>query len=192
MNTKNLTDKILPILGILLLFAIVFWSTSSSSPYNSKSNVLHKQIYDFKFMNKLNPGKTFIKSKHKKLVILVSPTCPFCRSTLQSLSKIHSEYKDKINFFPTFNVKKDTNQIKSFMESNNFKLDYYTFSDTTILKNIRAVPTFLYLDEADRIVRLTSGGVESEEILRSMLDNYLNNNYSWRSKPSKDSAACSY
>lgn len=90
-----------------------------------------------------------------KMLVYLSVRCPHCLDLLKAINSSPTVF-NKEQIFPIFKV--TPHEIDSFAKSNNLQnIKLYHIPNNYISKEIKSVPTFLILDEKNKIKKVYNG-----------------------------------
>jgi len=106
------------------------------------------------------------------LLEFMSPDCPHCREMAPVLTRLHAQYRDRVQFV-TVAFDKSVPRVQRFAASEKHGWPYLLGSQDVInAYRLDGVPTFWFLAPAGRVVNRVVGSMP-EEVLRQHLDSLL-------------------
>lgn len=155
----------------------------------NSANFIGKK-FDFLPMTPLNTSGLPSLSGRKKVVVLVSPTCPHCKRVLKLMSIAPEVTESKIDIIPIYKSEAGSQRLRAVLKEENISFPAYMMPINSVMRSVKAVPVFLYLNEDNRIDNSIIGGVIDKGELKELLESLVNK--TWRKgQKSAQRSACS-
>ena len=196
------TLAILNVLGLLIVFAFVFFNkydANSGKSQNSSANIkkldkLFRQMSVIKVphetklveinLKDMYGNQVSISDFRGKIVFLNfwATWCPACRAEMPSMERLHKKFKDKDFVMVAINLQESVSTVKKFFKD--FKLTFLALLDRDgevgTRFRVRNLPTTYILDKEGKILGMAVGTREWDSKDSITLFEYLVDLESWQ------------
>jgi len=167
--------------GVFIFFSILYFQGSEYTKTRSRNPAqgLKDREFYFNDLQKINQTKDVPhKNSASRVAIVLSPTCPHCKRILKILSG-EFQTPDSINLIAVMKDQNNKQEIQKMLNEEKITFPVQLIKENDIMREIKAVPTFILLDKQNIVKYSITGGARNSMELSQLLLTLINFN-PWR------------